>query len=524
MIRRVIILTIAVVLGLSNLYAQPKLNRKQKLLQTEARILLKLEDYYNAKIRWDQLYELYPEHHEFNYGVGVCLINTRGQEKKSFDLLKKGLSQENMDSYYWYGRSMHLQHHFEKAIESYLMYKNKPTEIIKPEEADRQIAKSRMASRLIDRPRKVEVLNLGSSINSAYQEAVPLITSDETVIYFTSRRADGVTAEKDPTGKYYQDIYYSEKTSSGWTAPKNMGSMINSDTHDATVGLSGNGDVMITYRTNPNIVGGDLYLTENRKGDWSAPEKLSSHINSEYQEPSASISSDEQTMYFSSSRPGGYGGMDIYKVRKLPNGEWSLPVNLGPEINTVFDEDAPFISTDNKSIYFSSKGHPGIGGFDVFKSKINEAGNYSTPENLGFPINSVEHDIYFTINADERVAYYSSDMDGGYGDQDIYRIVFKDKPEDLVVVAGHVTDTAGTPLKAKLTVLEMHPERVNGVYRTTSSSGKFITLLYPGESFQVIVEAEGYLPTIQYVDLMTASTKGEAEKLAGELTFELKKK
>ncbi|MBL4703160.1 MAG: PD40 domain-containing protein [Flavobacteriales bacterium] len=503
---------------------EPKLKRKQKTMLTEARILLKLEDYYNAKTRWDQLLELFPDYHEFQYGVGVCLINTRGDEKKSFSYLEKGLSAENMNSYYWYGRSMHLQHHFDKAVESYMAYKNKPTELIQAQEADRQIAKSRMAARLIDQPRKVEVLNLGTSINTNYQESVPLITSDESVIYFTSRRANGTSSDKDPTGQYYQDIYYSEKTSDGWTAPQNMGSVINSNTHDATVGLSSNGNVMITYRTNPNVVGGDLYITENSEGIWSDPKKLGKNINTEYQEPSASISSDEQTMYFSSTRPGGYGGMDIYKVIKLPNGSWSLPQNLGPEINTVYDEDAPFISVDSKTIYFSSKGHPGIGGFDVFKSKILKDGSFSTPENLGFPINSVEHDIYFTINADERVAYYSSDMDGGYGDQDIYRIIFKDKPEDLVVVSGYVYDLEGIPLKAKLTVLEMHPERVNGVYRSTSGSGKFITLLYPGESFQVIVESEGYLPIIQYVDLSGTTTKGEAEKLAGELLFELKRK
>lgn len=514
----------AVLVFTGSVIAQPKLKRKDRKMLEEAWILLKLEDYYNAKLRWDHLLSIDPEYHEFNYGVGVCLINTRGKEKESFDHLKKGLSSENMNSYYWYGRSMHLQHQFDKAIEAYLMYKNRPTELIPASEADRQIAKSRMAARLIDRPRKVEVLNLGASVNTVHQEAVPLITSDESVIYFTSRRAGGTTDEKDPTGQYYQDIYYSEKTNTGWTTPKNMGSIINTTTHDATVGLSGNGNVMITYRTNPNLVGGDLYITENNNGGWSNPQKLDDNINSEYQEPSATISSDESVMYFSSNRPGGYGGMDIYQVRKLPNGKWSLPQNLGPVVNSAYDEDAPFISTDSRTLYFSSTGHPGIGGYDVFKSRINEDGSFSTPQNLGYPINSVDHDIYFTINADERVAYYSSDMDGGYGDQDIYRIVFKDKPEDLAVVTGNVFDEEGKPLKAKITVIEMHPERVNGVYRSSSSSGKFISLLYPGESFQLIIEAEGYLPVIKYVDLIPALTKGEAEEMAGKLKFELKKR
>lgn len=515
---------IVLVVFSSGLIAQePRLRRKERKAFSEAKILLELKDYFHASERLTPLIKKYPDYAPFNYGMGICLLHTCGKEKEALALLEKGIDESNPDTHYWYARALHIHERFSAAIEAYMFCRNSSAKTINQGEVDHHLAKTRLAQTMLVAPRRVEVLNLGARINSEFQDAVPLITADESRLYFTSRRDIGSSKRKDPTGQYFQDIYYSEQTDSGWSKPKNMGAEFNSETHDATVGISANGNAMITYRTNDNLVGGDLYWTEFTSGKWQQPQKLGTSINSEFQEPCASITSDESVMYFSSNRPGEYGGMDIYRAKKLPNGAWSLPVNLGPSVNTAYDEDSPFISASGETLYFSSKGHPGIGGYDVFQSQLMANGEWSVPTNMECPINTVEDDIYFTINANERVAYYSSDMEGGYGDQDLYKIVFHDKVEDMAVFKGKVVNEVGTPVKAKVTVLKMNPERVNGVYRSSASRGSFIALLFPGEMFQMIVEADGYAPSIRYIDLLEATTKEEALEFMGASKIVLKK-
>ncbi len=196
---------------------------------------------------------------------------------------------------------------------------------------------------------------------------------------------------------------------------------------------------MIVYRTNKELTGGDLYFSVFENTNWSNLEKLPEAINSKYAESSASLSEDGNILYFSSDRDGGYGGKDIYRSIRFGNGDWSLPLNLGPTINSKFDDDAPFISADGKSLYFSSKGHKTIGGFDIFKLSLKEDGNsWSLPQNLGYPVNTVKDDIYFVTTEDENKGYYSSSRDGGYGGQDIYRINLIDKNQMVVIVKGQV--------------------------------------------------------------------------------------
>ena len=166
-------------------------------------------------------------------------------------------------------------------------------------------------------------------------------------MFFTSRREGGVGNLKDPRDEYFEDVYVSTKNDGQWSEASNVGAPINSETHDATVGISANGNALLIYRTNENLSGGDLYMSELGSIDnWMTPKKLGPRVNSKYQEASASLASDEAVMYFSSNRPGGYGGKDLYMVKRLPIGEWGLPKNMGPNINSEHDEDAPFISSD----------------------------------------------------------------------------------------------------------------------------------------------------------------------------------
>src|SRR5690606_258080 len=139
-----------------------------------------------------------------------------------------------------------------------------------------------------------------------------------------------------------------------------------------------------------------------------------------FNESYASITPNDKVIYFSSNRDGGFGGKDIYKIERLPNGSWSKAVNLGSTVNTPYDDDAPFIHSDGRTLFFSSQGHQNMGGFDIFKTKLNDNGEWTTPENIGFPINTVNDDIYFVLAADGKTGYYSSSQQGGFGGQDIY--------------------------------------------------------------------------------------------------------
>jgi len=398
-----------------------------------------------------------------------------------------------MEANFWLARAYHLRMDFENAIKYYKHYEHFPEKEIPDEEIKRYLEISVRAKKMVKRPVEIELENLGPGVNSIFSEYVPLISSDQTEIYFTSRRPDGVGDQKDPNNDYFEDIYYSQLNNSEWAPAINIGPPLNTSTHDASVSLASNGNEMIIYRTNKNQTGGDLYLSEHSKTGWGTPVKLTENVNSEYQEASAITSPDGEVMYIASNRPGGFGGKDIYRVRKLPNNEWSLPENLGPTINTAYDEDAPFIHVDGFTLYFSSKGLETMGGFDIFESKLDENGYWSIPKNLGYPLNTVKDDIYFVMSPDSRSGYYSSDMAGGYGQQDIYKINILYDKKNIVIIKGQTLDLiTQEPLKSKITVIDQKKREIQGFYLSNSVTGNFILIVQPDRSYRMIIEANGY--------------------------------
>src|SRR5690606_24474694 len=202
---------------------------------------------------------------------------------------------------------------------------------------------------------------------------------------------------------------------------------INNAYHNSNLAISADVSTLFLFNDEGN---GDIYFSDLIDGKWSVPQPLPGIINSSFQEKSITISSDEKTLYFSSDRPGGYGGLDIYKATLDSKGDWSNVKNLGPIINTEFDDDGPFIDYDGVTFYFSSKGHKGMGGHDIFKSVFNPQSNeWSEPQNLGYPINTPDDDIYFVASPkDDKRAYYSSVREDGMGYTDIYMITV---PEGL---------------------------------------------------------------------------------------------
>ena len=310
---------------------------------------------------------------------------------------------------------------------------------------------------------------------------------------------------KDPYGQWFEDIYVAKRIDEVWTNAVNAGGPLNTLVHDATVGISPDGSSMIIYRTQQNLVSGDLYEARMHARKWQQPEIMTQQINSESHEPSASIAPGGQEIYFTSDRPGGFGGRDLYRIRRLPNGQWSLPLNLGPNVNTPYDEDAPFMHSDGTTLFFSSNGHNTMGGYDIFKTVLTDydMNGWAVPENMGYPLNTVNDDIYFCLSEDGRTGYFSSERAEGMGMQDIYQVTFPNTQLDHMVVHGVVADAGDEPVKARIILSDATGEEIVGIYNTNKNTGRFLMILKPAQEYQMSVEAAGFVTQSSTVKAVT---------------------
>jgi len=476
-----------------SLYAQD-ISKEDKKILAEAEDRFEFGDYHNAVKLFSKLYAKDSLNDNFRYKLGVSYYYTKDY-KKSAQFLRKASVSKNIEVFRYKAALAHLNSEFRKAINFYNGYKIiRGDRELSNEEVGRLINKIIYAEESVNNKQNVTITNIGSVINTKDHEYVPLISADQSMLFFTSRREGSTGGLLDPNGQPFEDVYVSYRDKSGyWEDPKQLREGINTATNDACVGLSADGQRLFLFKTNEDLSSGDLY--ESRMGlyDWEDPLKLGSDINSEFIESSASIAPNDKVLYFSSNREGGYGGKDIYKVRMLPNGKWSRAQNLGPIINTPYDEDAPFIDAEGKTLFFSSTGHQNMGGYDVFKSTL-ENNLWSNPENLGYPVNTVNDDVFYVQSADGKTGYYSSSKAGGYGGQDVYKISFNNVGNKLHVLKGFVFDAKDEKnlLSSKITLIENESKKVQGIYKSKEVTGKFILLVEPSKSYSVVVESDNY--------------------------------
>lgn len=379
-----------------------------------------------------------------NFEAGHMHIQTINKELavKYFLRIYRQTPNYRFDLEYWIGNSYHYGLEFDKAIDFYSRYKNKLAarpnyqgrDKIEMKEVERRIAECNNGKEFVAHPKNYSITNLGRQVNSEFDDYAPVLNSNETEIIFTTRRRDGNTFENvADDNKPYEDIFLAEKNGSAWNYSKNIGAPVNTRTYDSDLALSPDGNTLFIYKDDG---GGDIYYCEKQSdGKWGEPQPLPGIINSTFRESSISITKDENVLYFASERPGGFGGSDIYVCTKDSKGEWSRVKNLGPNINTEFDEDGPYIDYDGKTLYFSSQGKKGMGGFDLFKSTLlNEKTNeWSEPENMGYPINSPDDDIYFVGTSDPKRWYYATHRDDGMGYTDIYVITEGEEKKEPVL-------------------------------------------------------------------------------------------
>lgn len=462
-------------------------------------------DYLSALTMYEKLYKTDSTNQELNFKLGVCNYQLRKYKMRSKKYFDKVDPVGFPETWYYLGNLYHLLRNNELSVENFQLYKNsKADKEHSTKEIDNLIGKCHTAMLFESQvDNDIQIENLGSTINTEFAEYAPLIPVQEDFIIFTSRRSNPVHTQKDPLGEYFEDIYISTKFGDSWQYPEMLDTTINTPLHDACTGLSADGERLLIYRTSKDLTSGDIYESKLDLNKFGPPELLNSTLNSEkYVEKSACYSPDNNTIFFSSNRPGGYGGMDLYMMKKLPNGKWGTPFNLGPKINTEYNEDAPFVHPSGAVLFFSSEGHTNMGGYDIFKSNFDESGNFSDPVNMGYPINTRDDDVFFVLNTEATRGYFSSERDGGFGSQDIYKVTFSPDPLPLNVYSARVIDENNNIIKkAEITVTDLSAKTIYGIYKSNDQTGKIVIISEPNKEYQIVVKALGYEPYITNIIL-----------------------
>lgn len=512
-----------------SLVGQGKADYRQKF--TEGNYLILEGNYALALQNFKAAYAIDSSNANINFKIGLCYMKSETEKSKALLFLEKAVLNTSknytdlepseksapVNAYYYYGQAMHFNYKFDEAIANYEKFKSflksKNVELIK--DVDRQIEISNNAKALCIAPMNIILKNLGDSINSSSPEYSPVLSADEKTLMFTSRRSTGTGMEKTDDGQFYEDIYISyKKDDSTWTTPKSVSENVNTINHEASVGLTADAQTLLIYK---DFNGGDIYFSTIEGNSWTSPQAMGSDINTANWETSACLSPDGNTLYYVSNRAGGMGGRDIWKCVKLPNGRWSMSVNLGAPINTIYDEESPFIHPSGNVFFFSSTGHKTIGGFDIFFSSRNEETNtWEEPLNIGYPINTTDDDVFYVTSPDGKRGYYSSSSrPEGYGEKDIYMVSLPERKEvALVLIKGFIIPAKGQALPSFLEISATNNETgvVAGVYKPLMRDGSFTIIIPPGSNYTLSYTNDGQEFFSEIIDVPASAAYQEINR------------
>lgn len=372
-----------------------------------------------------------------NYKIGVCYLATNEFYKASDFLEAAYLADENIteDIHYFLGRAYHLNLQFDQAIDNYKAYFNnypeKDIEEIKTK-IEKLIQECRYGKEIIGQPERVMINNLGKRINSEFDDYNPVVHPNDSLLYFTSRRKDSKKDDRSPIdNKYLEEVFVSERAGDTWKKAEVIAKKLNSDNNESVLDISPDGKRIFFYSGGDG--NGDILYSEFKKDKWKSPKRFSKDILSKDMESSFSISEDESEIYFVSNREGTIGGKDIFVSKKDTKGKWGDPVNLGPIINSPYNEEGVYLDPTSQKLYFSSRGQSSMGGYDVFVSERTPDGQWRKPENMGYPINSPNDDIFFKLANKPKHAFYSTVRQDGFGGMDIYKIIFLGEEKELLL-------------------------------------------------------------------------------------------
>jgi len=494
------------------------------------------------------------ENAELNYKIGICYLYSDDKFKAVDYFLKAYELKPELSGriHYLLGRAYHLMLEFDKAKDHYLTYKSQltPDENITElsDAVEKLIIECNHGKEFMQEPQRVIIQNVGENVNSKFDDYNPKFAYQDSALFFTSRRPASEKSKRNILdNKFNEDIYLSPVNEGVFGSSYALGKPFNSKSNDALVGVSPDGASLFIYRG--DVDGGDIQVAtfKPEKLKWKKPKSLSGDVGSDSEETTAALSPDGRELYFVSTNPElSVGGKDIMVSRLNEKGKWDEPKNASPLINSKHDEEGIFLSADGNTMYFGSKGHNTMGGFDIFKSEKGDDGNWRLPVNLGYPVNTPEDEIFYTTDISGVFGYYSTIREGGLGAKDIYKVITlgsekevstltKDKliagteyterfafltmPELLPVdstlmVIGRVRDTIGgvdTTVMAGLTFMD--PATGATASRAmTGVDGYFRANLPEAKVYGIEINATGYLYFLDIIDLRGFDTDEQLEQ------------
>lgn len=510
------------------------------------------QEFAKARIAYEAAEKIDPNDAKVQLKLGLTYLSS-SPKFQSLNYLERAykLNQQiDPDIHYYLGMSNQLNFHFKKAQKHYELYKerNKRMTVL----CDHKIEECQRADSLMANAVSAIVKVMEWPINSPFDDYGPLLNAAEDKLIFTSARDSTFFDKRNKT--LFEEILISELKDGEWSVPQKISSNINNPFHDAAASLSRDGNTLIIYYGEGS---GDLYRSDFDGKEWSKPVSMGPFINGPASnETSGCFTPDGKKFYFSSDRPEGYGGLDLYVTTMDQFGEWTNAVNLGPEINTPGNEDAPFLYNDS-TLYFGSDTHPGLGNYDIFKA-VSVKGKWQKPTNLGYPINTAEYENFFHLSQDKKRGYYASVRQEGVGRTDLCMVTFLE-PEIPVVemeeeVAEEMAETvqepatdafvdplislqkdlgiatalkgivideqSSTPLRAQIVLINNETNTIVARVYSSASTGEFTIDIPHGGNYGINTSVDGYLfnsmnfevPTFsEYKEIDTSILMAKAE-------------
>jgi hypothetical protein len=400
------------------LQGQTKGEFREMFISAEGDILY--EDYAEALPKYLNLLQFYPENYNYYYRIGQCYLNTPGEKDKSIPFLETAAMNINpqyregkfretgapYDALYFLANAYSISNDIDKAVDTYSLFMQK----VDPEVYDTNLVRFHIeecynAREMMKKPVYVIEKNLGDRINQRFSEFNPVISSDEQSMLFTREL------------QFYDAVFWSTKVNGQWTNPVNLTPELGIDQDYYTSSLTGDGKTLLLYRIDK--YDGNIYQSRLIGDQWSDVEKLNDNINTKYWESHATLTRDAMKLYFTSNRKESLGGLDIFVSELDSTGAWGPAKNIGPVINTEYNEDTPFLANNDRTLFFSSRGHHNIGGYDIFRSDLDEKGEWGAPVNIGYPVNTTDDDLFFMPVGKGNRGYLSRFSADGHGKMDI---------------------------------------------------------------------------------------------------------
>jgi outer membrane protein OmpA-like peptidoglycan-associated protein len=469
-----------------------------------------------------------------SFKTGECYLNGKGLKIRAIPYLKE--ASQNVSSSYsgslldeniapvktllYLGIAYRLNYDFDKAIASFGDYLHA---LNADDTASRAMVQFHIdrclnAQEMMAAPARFNCDTLPGLINSVYSNFNPVVTADEKQLFYMDQL------------KFYDAVMHTTRTDTSWLNPENLTPAVRSDGDHLVTGVSADGTVMFLTAYDA-YQSGEIFSSEFKNGQWSEMQKLNSNINTRFNETHASLSPDGNTLYFTSDRQGGIGGMDIYFSRRNSGGDWGAPLNAGPQINTPFNEETPFVTGDGKALFFSSQGHYNMGGYDVFMCSADENGGWNPPFNIGYPLNTTDDDLFFFPVESDKIAYQARFPVKSVQSEIVrYQITSFGNPARFTLL-GKVNVRGNSDAKLLLTIGNAGnkgistPVNADGTFRQKITAGSF-TLAISGdgkELWQKNIEIPPYSPQDMLVILADVNTNPAFKTdtlMTGDIRFE----